>query len=406
MYFDEGGRHYEIAHALKKEGFNPTVFCSNTLHTRSEEINLHNKLFDVKLDKDVPFVFVKSTPYTGNGLSRVRNMVTFAMNLYRVGKVYAQTYEKPDIIIASSVHPLTLVSGVKLAKKFKVPNISEVRDLWPEAIFQYNQKVEKSIIGKILVKGEKWIYENSDSLIFTKEGDRDYLHEKGWTTEENGKIKTENVHYINNGVNLEKFDELVIKNKIHDSPYEDAKFNVVYVGSIRPVNNIDNILEAAKILQDHEDIDFLIYGEGSEKKRLEEEVVKFGMSNVHFKGFVKKSSIPSVLSKSSVNLLNYSDKQFNWKRGNSSNKLFEYMASGKPIIATMKMGYSPIKRYQCGIELENNTPIDLAKAILQIKQLDQKQYSILSNNAREGSKDFDFKALTQNLIEIIEEVSQ
>src|SRR5690625_6806467 len=93
------------------------------------------------------------------------------------------------------------------------------------------------------------------------------------------------------------------------------------------------------------------------------------------KGFVDKQFIPNILSKSSVNILNYSQTKYNWSRGNSSNKLFEYMASGKPIISTVKMGYSIIDKYRCGFELENSTPEELAATILKIKNISKEKRS-------------------------------
>ncbi|WP_227872339.1 glycosyltransferase family protein [Paenibacillus albus] len=123
-----------------------------------------------------------------------------------------------------------------------------------------------------------------------------------------------------------------------------------------------------------------------------------------FKGFVNKSSIPYILSKSSINILNYSQTQYNWTRGNSSNKLFEYMASGKPIISTVKMGYSIIGKYNCGIELDSCTANDLAKAILQVKNMPVEHYMIITANAKQGVKDFDFKNLTQKLVNVIASV--
>ena len=119
------------------------------------------------------------------------------------------------------------------------------------------------------------------------------------------------------------------------------------------------------------------------------------------KGFINKQYIPYILSKSSVNILNYSASQYNWSRGNSSNKLFEYMASGRPVISTVKMGYCIIDKYKCGISIENSTPEDLAKAILKIKNIDKEEYNDLSQNAIKGSKEFDFKVLTGKLISII-----
>ena len=36
------------------------------------------------------------------------------------------------------VHPLTLVAGIKIGKKLKVPCICEIRDLWPESFIAHN----------------------------------------------------------------------------------------------------------------------------------------------------------------------------------------------------------------------------------------------------------------------------
>ena len=78
------------------------------------------------------FVFVRGRTYEGNGKQRVLNMVDFFRNVKRAARAYAKTWGKPDVIYASSVHPLTLVAGLQMAKHFGVPCVCEVRDLWPE----------------------------------------------------------------------------------------------------------------------------------------------------------------------------------------------------------------------------------------------------------------------------------
>ena len=137
------------------------------------------------------------------------------------------------------------------------------------------------------------------------------------------------------------------------------------------------------------------------KKRVKDE----NITNVRLKGRVEKKYIPFILSHSSINLLNYAQDQYNWTRGNSSNKLFEYMASGKPIISTVKMGYSIIDKYHCGIELEESTPEQLAEAILKIYRLPSDEYQKIGMNARRGSKDFDYSILTNKLDEVIKSVA-
>ena len=405
MYKNQGGRHYWFAENLIKQGYDATIFCANTYHNKKEYIDTENKKYIAKKVSDIPFVFVKTTTAVGNGLDRVKNMVRFYLNMFSVAKEYIKINGKPDVIIASSVHPLTMVAGIKIAKKLNIPCICEVRDLWPEAIFAFNKAKEKSLLGRILTAGEHWIYKKADALIFTKEGDTDYIIEKGWSLDQGGDIDLNKCHYINNGVDLEGYRLISNFNNLEDEDLNNNKFNVIYVGAIRPVNNIGNILDTAAVLKEYKDIQFLIYGDGNEKKMLEKRIVDEKLTNVIMKGYVNKGTIPSILSKSSINILNYSSEKYNWSRGNSSNKLFEYMASGKPIISTVKMGYSIIKKYNCGVELENNTPTELANAILSIKDISNSKYNILAKNAEEGAKEFDFKNLTKKLIEVINKVT-
>ena len=404
MFFDQAGRHYWFSKYLIENGYKPTIFCASTNHFSDKNIDTKGKKYCVDSVKDIPFVFVNTPDYKGNGRKRIINMLAFYRNLFHVAKEYARLNGKPDVILASSVHPLTMVAGIKIAKKFGIPCICEVRDLWPESIFYFNKIKESSLLGRVLVKGEHWIYKKADALIFTKEGDTDYIKEKKWDVEQGGDIDLQKAHYINNGVDIEAFNKNINENKLEDPDLESGKFNVVYVGAIRPVNNVGAILDVAKLLRDYTDISFLIYGDGNQKEMLENRVRDENISNVKIKGYVNKKYIPYILSKSSVNLLNYSNTQYNWTRGNSSNKLFEYMASGKPIISTVKMGYSLIKKYQCGVELESGSPEDLAQAILEIKNMPTEEYELLGENAKKGAENFDFKILTEKLIDVINDV--
>ena len=176
MYFDKAGRHYWFAKKLKERGYDVHVFCATTFLNGNNVIDTKGKRSIEKIDDitNVPFVFVKTKQSVGNGIDRVRNMFGFYRNVFHEGKAYAKA-NNPDVILASSVHPLTMVAGIRLARKLQIPCICEVRDLWPEAIFSFGKAKENSLLGKILITGEYWIYKNADALIFTKEGDTDYL---------------------------------------------------------------------------------------------------------------------------------------------------------------------------------------------------------------------------------------
>jgi glycosyltransferase involved in cell wall biosynthesis len=404
MFASLGGRHYWFAKQLIKKGYLPSVFCASTFHKSDEIMDTGRKKSAVKFLDNIPFVFVKARKTNAHGFSRILNIVTFYLNIFSAAKRYAKENGKPDAILASSVHPLTLIAGIKTARKFHIPCICEIRDLWPEAIFSYDAAKEKSLLGKILIAGEHWIYRHADKLIFTKEGDADYIKEKRWDTGQGGDIDMSNVYYINNGVDIAAFSNNVKCHQLDDEDLLSAKTIVTYVGAIRPLNNIERLVETALLLKDHSDIKILIYGSGSELPALSEQASALGLTNIAFKGEVDKQYIPYILSKSYINLLVYTSTKWNWSRGNSSNKLFEYMASGKPIISNVKMNYSIIDRYKCGLELEEDTPAAIAEAILSIKNMPANEYEVLGENGKTGAMDFDFTVLTDKLIAVLDTV--
>jgi len=403
MGYEKGGRYYWFAKYLKIEGYEPVIITANTFHNSSKIIETGNNKFIKEVINDITFVFVKTIVALKNDIRRILNMVIFYWNLLSVSMKLVKYIGKPDIILASSPHPLVMIAGIKIAKKLKIPCLCDIQDLWPEAIFEFGFLKKNSILGKLMLKGEHWIYDKADGLIFTKEGELEYISEMKWDLANGGVINTDKTHFLTIGVDLDDFNEYKSTYTIdNDKDLDSDKFKVIYTGTIRAVNNVNKILETALLLRDCHDSLFIIYGSGFEKDALEKRANDLNLTNIVFKGRVDKKYIPYILSKSSVNLLNYKQTGYYLKRGDSSNKLFEYLASGKPIISSVKMGYSLIQKYNCGIEIYDATPEQICDAISEIKNLPKPEYDKLCFNSSLAAKDFDVKDLSQQLIKIIE----
>ena len=399
MYFDEAGRHFWFAENLIREGYKPTIFCASTNHFSNNNIDTKGKKYTTNIASDIPFVFVNAPDYKGNGKKRIFNMIAFYLNLFPVANEYAKVKGKPDVIIASSVHPLTLVAGIKIAKKFGIPCICEVRDLWPESLVAYGALKRNSIIAKILYKGEKWIYKKANSIIMTWEGGREYITDQGWDKQ----INLIKVNHISNGVIIDTFDRNCEENQINDKDLDNHSFkNIVYAGSIRKVNNIGMLLDTAKIIkeQGYNQIRFLIYGSGDEVETLKKRCIDENTDNVIFKGRVEKKYIPSVLKKAYINILHNSSTSLD-KYGQSQNKFFEYLAAGRCIVQTYATGYSICEKYNCGISAPTQNAEEIAKVIIKACY-DEEINKSMGQNARQAAYEFDFDKLTKKLINIIE----
>lgn len=398
MFKDHAGRHYWFAENLVKSGYKPTIFCASTRHNSNEIIDTKGEKYITDSINKIPFVFVNTPEYNGNGKKRIINMMMFYRNLFPTAQKYAEENGKPDVIVASSVHPLTLVAGIKIAKRFGVPCICEVRDLWPESIVAYGILKRNSIVAKILYRGEKWIYKNADSIIITWEGGKEYIINQGWDNE----IDLNKVKHISNGVIIDTFDKNSIENQVIDSDLNNQNYkNIVYAGSIRKVNNLGLLLDSAKLIQKtNNNIRFLIYGSGDEKEVLEKRCKDEEIMNVIFKGQVEKNMVPSILKKSYANILHNSSTALD-KYGQSQNKLFEYLAAGRCVIQTYTTGYSILEKYNCGVSATTQNPEAIAEIILKVCSDDEK-VRWMGQNARKAAYEFDFEKLTNKLIDIIE----
>ena len=400
MYFDHGGRHYNFAKYLKQAGYEPVVFCANSKHGPAETWFSDNTLWQEHTAEDiaVPFVFVKVRTYTGNGKQRILNMADFYRNVQRAAKEYASGHTKPDIIYASSVHPLTLVAGIRLAKYLGVECVCEVRDLWPESIVEYSRRfTRKHPLVRLLYQGERWIYQKADRLIFTMEGGYDYIREQGWGRE----IPRSKVFHINNGVDLKTFQYHRENIRVEDPDLENPDIiTVAYVGSIRRVNNLGLILDTAKEITDPR-IKFLIWGDGDELPILRRRVEEEGIKNVAFKGWVGKKYIPSVISRKDLNLVHWESSDL-LRFGVSCNKLFEYLAAARPILSTVHPNYSIVEKYRCGADAEGFTPKDLAAQIQHLLSLPQTELAQMGTNAQAAAEAYDFCNLTETLIQVLE----
>lgn len=397
MEMDKGGRHYWFSKFLAQKGHQPVVFCSG----KNEEFLKISYAEEI----GTKFVYVKTEGKHTGKFKRVHSMISFYINVQKAAKRFAISNGKPDIILASSVHPLTLVAGIKLAKYFGVKCICEVRDLWPEAIFAYSNVKKESLIGRVLYRGERWIYTKADALVFTQEGGADYIRKHKWDVENGGKIDMSKVFYINNGVDLQAFD-----NNAREFIYEDEDldnpdlYKIVYTGAIRRVNDIGLLLDAAKLITSSK-VKVIIFGDGDMLSGLKQRVVDEKIENVVFKGRVNKQYIPSINCRADLNLAHWKMTPLVKMLGESCNKVFEYCAAGKPILYTVHPSYSIAQKFDCGIFTSGFTAENIAQGIMECVNLSERRKKELGHNARKAAEYFDFSNLTNELLYVIERVS-
>ena len=120
-----------------------------------------------------------------------------------------------------------------------------------------------------------------------------------------------------------------------------------------------------------------------------------------FRGAIEKKYIPYILTKADLNLINVRSATIN-KYGCSWNKLFEYMASEKPILCNLPVQYDLIRKYDLGIAKKFNSAEEYAEAIETFEALDEKKYKDYCKNIRNTVSLYDYVNLSDKVEDVLE----
>lgn len=386
-------RYLELAKYFMEAGYDVTTFNSS----QREGVEIPNGKYLEKQYGDYKFVHVCAPEFVGNGVKRMLSLHKFAKNVYSIRK----NFEKPDVIL-QNIHPPFDYPIVRMAKKLKAKYIAEAWDLWPQAFVTYGLVSAKNPLMKMAYSIEKRYYYNADEIVFTFLGAFEYLKKHGWMKEQGGRIDPSHLHYINNGIDLEKFDQDRNEHPRPDADMNDnSLYRIVYLGTINHVNNVKTLIDAANLLQNNPKYMFFIYGNGADRDKLEQYIVDHNIKNVVFKERrIKYEECAWVVSQATVNIMNYHSGFGQW--GVSSGKLFQYLAAGKPIVCNINIGYdNVIKDNNLGVSQAMTTPEEFAESIRRIAEQPQEDYDAMCRRVREVAERFDYKVLAAREIELL-----
>ncbi len=368
-------------------GHDVEMFSASTVHNSTYNHSKDSRPFKKVLVEGVAVTFIKCRNYKGNGKDRIFNILDYFFGVLKATKKLSP----PDIVYSSSPHPLNWLAADRIAKRSSAKHVAETRDLWPETFVGLNKMRKSHPLVKILYGLERYIYQKADGLIFTFPGYASYLDEM--------KIAPKGrVHYLNNGVVLEEFDKNIQDFPCLDEAMNSEKYKVVYTGAIGLVNGMQLLIDTAKLLKDIDDIEFIVYGDGNERESLEKQAE--GLP-VRFMGRVEKKYIPGILKKADLALILAKKAPMHYKLGLSLNKMFEYMASGTPILSNMGTRFDLVEDAKAGRTIGSEKPEDLAREILYFKNLSKDKNEEYCRRARVAASEFDFKVLSKKLENIL-----
>ena len=283
---------------------------------------------------------------------RIRCYGSFAMNVARYGP---RLVNAPDVIVMESP-PLTVaLAGVRLARYFRVPLVTNVSDLWPDSITAVGVKLP-AVALKAARALEMWMYRNSALILGQTQGIVDDIKTR---------VETR-VELFPNGADIAAYQPPLARDVLRaEFGWAPDQFVVGYAGVIGMAQALDQIIDAAKLLPSNLPVHVALFGDGPEKDRLIRRVEQEGIANTRLYGRLPSERMPHLQAAFDAGLVPLANQPL--FEGARPSKMFEIMAAARPLVVCAR-GEAPLIAEhgaggKAGIVVPPEDPQSLATAL-------------------------------------------
>lgn len=250
-----------------------------------------------------------TVPRKNNSVFRILNYLSFALFSSHYVKGVKEDF---DVVFVHQLSPVIMAkAGVKYKRRKNVPLVMYCLDLWPESVVMGGVK-KGDFIYRFLHRISERIYKSADTLLVSSESFSEYF---------------QNEFGIHNTAYLPQYaDDIFTPEKCKKAP--DENIDLMFAGNIGIAQNVDTIINAARLLSDVKNLKIHIVGDGSELDRLKK--AASDLPQVIFHGRQPLEKMPEYYAMADAMLVTLKSGELN---ATLPGKVQTYLAAGKPIIA-------------------------------------------------------------------------
>jgi glycosyltransferase involved in cell wall biosynthesis len=267
-----------------------------------------------------------------------------------------------------------------------------VQDLWPESLSATGYVRNRTVL-KMVERVVRFIYRHVDLLLVQSEAFVGPVSVLASDTP---------VKYFPNSVD-ESFSAPSIV-PVPDVPGLEGKFSIMFAGNIGTAQAVEVIVEAATLLKEQTDIQFIILGEGSRRDWMLQEAKNRNLANLHLPGRFPVETMPGFMQKAAVLLVTLTDQEI--FRFTIPSKVQAYLAAGRPILACLNgEGANLVTVSGAGLAVPAEDSKTLADAVLQLYRMPSQEREAMGINGRlYYTQHFSHDKLTDQLIGFLQSV--
>ncbi len=331
-------------------------------------------------------ISTRATQNRASVFQRLLNYASFsALSLFQ-----GALLPKYDVILVPSP-PLSngVIAGL-ISMLRGTPFVYNVQDIWPDVAIRAGVLKNRTMI-RLLKTMESFVYRRAAGVAVISDGFKRNLLAKG--------VPDKKISVIPNFIDIDFVTPQPKDNSFSHKFQLANKFVVLFAGNMGFSQGLETVIDAAKLLEDVSEIQFLMVGNGSGRVQAETHLEGLALKNVRFLPFQPHEDLPSMYGAADICLIPL-------RRGFTNDsvpcKLFTIMAAGKPAVAAVDPGsdtWRLLERAKCGLCVEPETPQTIADAILYYYRNPLAASEAGTNARRFVEAEFDPAVLADNYLE-------
>lgn len=264
---------------------------------------------------------------------------------------------QPDVVFAMSP-PITLgLSGLAAARRWSVPLVFNIQDVFPDVAVHLGAITNKRVI-RGFERLERFCYSQAAAVTVLSEDLADNVRAKlpaGCNTEVLVIPNFADTSALGTSANGREYR--------HEFGLGDATV-VMYAGNVGHSQPLDLVLHAARTLQHRRDVVFVINGEGVARPRWEREAAD--LTNVRFVDYQPADRLGDTLAAGDIHVLVL---DAGLATASVPSKLYSTMAAGRPVVCAIDAGTEVdrvVNQAGAGVVVEPTDGDQFCQAVLRL----------------------------------------